>query len=156
MQRLQFWRFDNDGIRALLSVDAHLTRSGLESSLIDLVFLRVSQLNRCSYCVDAHVHDAIEHGLDRRLVNAIATWRETPSFSKRQRAALAWTETVTEIATTQAPDEAYGEAAAEFSDSELVDLTLAIALMNAFARIAVAFRHGPPSVPALIDSPVVR
>lgn len=148
MQRLQFWRFDNDGVRALMSVYAHLARSGLERSLLDLVYLRVSQLAGCSDCVDAHTHDAIAHGIEQRQVDGVASWRETSFFSERQRAALAWAEVVTDIS-TGAPDEDYHEAARHFSDAEFVDLTLAIALMNAFARIAVVFRHGPPPMPAL-------
>ena len=152
MQRLQFWRFNNEGIRALLSVRDHLTRSGLESSLLELVYLRVSQLNDCSDCVDAHVQGAVEHGLDHGLVNDVAEWRESPRFTERQRAALAWAEALTEIAKTGAPDELYRETADRFQKAELVDLTLAVALMNAFARIAVAFRHGPPPTPALIGT----
>jgi AhpD family alkylhydroperoxidase len=151
VERLQFWRFDNDGIRALMRLPAHIAQSGLESSLLDLVYLRVSQLNGCSPCVDAHARDAITHGLDQRLVDDIVVWRESSLFTERQRAALAWTDAVTEIAKTGAPDDVYREAADRFSETELVDLTLAIALMNAFARIAVAFRHGPPPMPAVSE-----
>ena len=148
MKRVQFWRWDNEGIRALMSVRDHLARAGLERSLLDLVYLRVAQLNGCSYCIAPHASDAIEHGLPQQLVEAIGTWRETPLFTERQRAALAWAETLTEIAKTRAPDDAYREVTGRFSEKELVDLTLAIALMNAFARIAIAFRHGPPPMPA--------
>lgn len=150
MERIQFWRLDNDGVRALMSVSSHLARSGLESTLLDLVYLRVSQLTDCSYCVDAHVKDAITHGLDERVVKEVARWRESPVFNARQRAGLAWAEAVTDVAKSGVPDDAYREAAGAFSETELVDLTLAIALMNAFARIAIAFRHGPPPMPALI------
>jgi len=153
MQRLQFWRFDNEAVRTLLNLRAHISRSTLESSLIELVFLRVSQLNACSYCAESHAQEAITHGLEQRLVSGVAAWREATFFSERQRAALAWTDAVTEVAKTGVPDEVYCEAAHHFSDSELVDLTLAIALMNAFARIAVAFRHGPPPMPAMIAGP---
>ena len=156
MQRLQFWRFDNDGSRALMSLAADLARSGLGAQLLELVYLRVSQLTGCSVCVDAHMQSALAHGLDQRLLNGIATWRESPSFTERQRAALAWTEAVTDIANTRAPDEIYGEASRQFSETELVDLTLAIALMNAFARIAVAFRHGPPPMPAISEGAAAR
>jgi AhpD family alkylhydroperoxidase len=149
MERLQFWRFDNEGIGALMSLAAHLARSGLENPLLDLVYLRVSQLNGCSQCVDAHARDAIAHGLEQRLVDAVAAWREASFFTERQRAALAWTDSLTEISKTRAPDELYREVSGEFSETELVDLTLAIALMNAFARIAIAFRHGPPPTPAV-------
>ena len=148
MERLQFWRFDSEAIRALLSVDAHLARSGFEPGLLDLVWVRVSQLTDCSYCEEAHTRQAIDYGVEQRLVDAVADWRQTSLFTDRQRAALAWAESVTEVAKTKVPDAVYREAASQFSEIEFVNLTVAIALMNAFARIAVAFRHGPPPIPA--------
>lgn len=156
MQRLQFWRYENDDVRALMSVWAHLAQSGLESAVFDLVCLRVSQLNGCSRCVEVHERNAIAHGLDRRLLNDLAAWRESPVFGGRQRSALAWTEAVTDAADTRAPDELYREVSSRFSEPELVDLTLAIALMNAFARIAIAFRHGPPPIPAVSEGAAAR
>jgi AhpD family alkylhydroperoxidase len=119
-----------------------------------LVYLSVSQLTGCSYCVDAHERDAIAHGLEQHLVDGVATWQEAPFFTERQRAALAWADALTEIAKTRAPDELYREVSGKFSETELVDLTLAIALMNAFARIAIAFRHGPPPMPAVSEGAV--
>ena len=148
MERLQFWRWDNDGVRALMGVSAHLARSGVEKSLLDLVYLRVSQLNGCSYCMGPYETAAMAHGLTQPVLDSIATWREASFFTERQRAALVWAETVTEISKTRAPDDVYREVSGQFSECELVDLTLAIALMNAFARIAIAFRHGPPPAPA--------
>lgn len=156
MQRLRFWRFDNDGTRALMSLATHLAQSGLGPQLLDLVYVRVAQLTGCSACVDVHVQSALAHGLDQRLLNGVAAWRESPSFTERQRTALAWTDAVTDIAKTRAPDDVYGEVAGQFSETELVDLTLAIALMNAFARIAVAFRHGPPPMPAISEAAAAR
>jgi AhpD family alkylhydroperoxidase len=154
MERLQFWRLNNDAIRELRSAAAHLGRSGLDIGLLDLVYLRVSQLNRCSYCVDAYAQQAIAHGVDQRIVDGVAAWREAPFFSQRERAAFEWVEAVTDISKTGAPDDIYRETVREFSETELVDLTLAIALMNAFARIAVAFRHGPPPMPIRIEGAV--
>ena len=151
MERLQFWRFDNGGIRALLSARDHLTRSGLESSLLELVYLRVSQLNGCVHCVEAHLQEAIKQGVEQRLLTHLPDWQLSGLFSERQRAALAWAEILTEIEETHVTDEAYGEVASRFSEAELVDLTLAIALMNAFARISIAFRHGPPPMPVLTN-----
>jgi AhpD family alkylhydroperoxidase len=148
MDRLQFWRLDNGAIRALSTVRDHLAHSGLERSLLALVYVRVSQLNGCACCEDAHAQEAIEQGVEERLLREVAAWRESELFSERQRAALAWADSVTEIATTHAPDELYSELAGRFSEKELVALTVAIALMNAFARIAIAFRHGPPPTPA--------
>ena len=156
MERLQFWRFDNGAIRVLTTVRDHLAQSGLESSLLDLVYVRVSQLNGCTCCEDAHAQEAIEHGVEDRVLRDLASWRDSELFSERQRAALAWADSVTEIAKTHAPDELYREVAGRFSEGELVALTVAIALMNAFARIAIAFRHGPPPMPALHDGAGVR
>ncbi len=147
MGRLQYWRFEYDGIRALEGLWTHVAKSGLESAVLDLVYLRVSQLNGCSYSVDAHGREAIEHGVAQRLVNDVAARRDTPFFTDRQRAALAWAEVVTDIAATRAPDDVYHDVAAQFSESELVNLTLAIAHMNAFNRLAIAFRRGPDSKP---------
>ena len=152
MERLQFWRLDNEGIRVLMGLSAHLARSGLENSLLDLVYLRVSQLTNCSQCVDAHTRDAIAHGVEQQLVNGVSDWRDAPFFTERQRAGLAWAEALTEISKTRAPDELYREVSGQFSETELVHLTLAIALMNALARIAIAFRHGPPPMPAVSES----
>jgi alkylhydroperoxidase family enzyme len=100
------------------------------------------------------MQQAIEHGLEQGLVNDVAGWRESALFTERQRAALAWAEAVTEVSKTGVSEEVYAEVARHFSEKELVDLTLAIALMNAFARIAIAFRHGPPPMPALIEGAV--
>ena len=149
MERLQFWRLDNGAIRVLSTVRDHLAQSGLERSLLDLVYVRVSQLTGCACCEDAHAHAALAHGADERLLRELAAWPVSAFVSERERAALAWTDAVTEIAQTHAPDELYREVAGRFSERELVALTVAIALMNAFTRIAVAFRHGPPPLPAL-------
>jgi len=149
MPRLQFWRLASEDIHALLSVSDHLARSRLEVTLLDLVYLRVSQLDRCEDCVNAHAQDAIGHGVAQTTLEKLATWRETPLFTDRQRAALAWAEALTEVSKGGASDELYQEVSSQFSEAELVDLTLAIAMMNAFTRIAVAFRSGPPPRPAL-------
>ena len=147
MLRLEYWRVDPDGMRAATQLSTHLGRSGIDRALLDLVYLRVSQLNGCSYCVDLHARDALAHGLDQRLVNDVAAWREVPFFDERQLAALAWAEAVTDIVGTRAPEEVYREAAQRFSERELVALTLAVAHMNALNRIAIAFRRGPSAPP---------
>src|SRR5437868_748105 len=116
MERLQFWRYDNGAIRVLLTVRDHLAQSGLERSLLELVYVRVSQLNGCAWCEDAHAREAIEHGVEERLLRDLAAWRESELFSERQRAALAWTDSVTNIAQTHAPDELYREVAGRFSE----------------------------------------
>jgi AhpD family alkylhydroperoxidase len=147
MLRLEYWKVDPEGMRAAVQLSAHLARSGIDRALLDLVYLRISQMNGCSYCVDTHARDAVAHGLDQRLVNDVAAWRDVPFFDERQRAALAWSEAVTDIAGTRAPDDVYRAAAQHFSEKELVGLTLAAAHMNALNRIAIAFRRGPAAGP---------
>jgi AhpD family alkylhydroperoxidase len=143
MSRLEYWKVDPEGVRAATQLSTYLARSGMDRALLEMVDLRVSQMNGCSYCVDLHARDAVARGLDQRLVNDVAAWREVPFFDERQRAALAWAEALTDIAGTRAPDDAYVTAARQFSEKELVTLTLAVAQMSALNRIAIAFRRGP-------------
>lgn len=140
MPRLQFWRFDNGGIRDLLSASDHLARSHLEPTLLDLVYLRVSQLTRCNDCVNAHAQDAISHGVAPTTVEKLAVWRETPSFDQRQRAALAWTEAVTLLPGHEVPDTEYARAKGQFNDEELANLTIAIVAINGWNRLNIAFQ----------------
>jgi len=143
-QRLQYATVSPDGYKAFGSVRAYIAKCGLEESLINLVYLRVSQINGCAYCVDMHTRDAEKAGEStRRLHNAI-TWHETPLFSERERAALAWAESLTLLPETKAPDEAYEPLRRHFSDKQIADLTYAIALMNAMNRLGVGFRMSPP------------
>ena len=146
--RLPYWSIAPDGVRAMTALYKYLPECGLEPLLIDLVFLRVSQINGCAYCVDLHARDARAKGETDRRVNSVVTWREAPFYTPRERAALAWAESLTLIAETRAPDEDYEAAKAQFSEKELVDLTLAIGLMNALNRLAVGFRRGPAPEPA--------
>ena len=155
MLRLEYWRIDPEGMRAVMQVAAHLAKSRIDHALLDMVYLRVSQMNGCSYCVDLHARDAVAHGLDQRLVNDVAAWEDVPFFDERQRAALAWSEAVTDIVGARAPEDAYRAAAQQFSEKELVDLTLAIAHMNALNRIAIAFRRGPAGPGASAHGPLV-
>ncbi len=147
MLRLEYWRADPDGVRAASELSTHLAHSGMDRALLEMVYLRVSQINGCSYCVDEHAREAVALGLDQRLVNDVAAWRDVSFFDDRQRAALAWAEAVTDIARTRAPDDVYRAAAEHFSAKELVGLTLAAANMNALNRIAIAFRRGPAERP---------
>ena len=107
MLRLEYWRIDPEGMRAVMQVAAHLAKSRIDHALLDMVYLRVSQMNGCSYCVDLHARDAVAHGLDQRLVNDVAAWEDVPFFDERQRAALAWSEAVTDIVGARAPEDAY-------------------------------------------------
>ena len=139
-QRLDFYRASPEGLKALIALDAAVGKLGLERQLLDLVKLRASQINGCAYCVDVHSADARKNGESERRLFAIPVWREVPFFSARERAALAWTEALTRIADTHAPDADFDALKASFSESEMVNLTLAIVTINAWNRLSVGFR----------------
>lgn len=140
---MDYLEHTKDAASALVGVSRAVRKSGLEKELLHLVSLRASQINGCSYCVDLHYRDALEAGVPARTVNAVAAWREAPFFSPRQRAALAWTETLTRIEREGAPDPVYAEVTTQFEDHELANLTFAVAAINAWNRVAVGFRKGP-------------
>jgi AhpD family alkylhydroperoxidase len=126
--------------RALQHLERVVEESGLEPKLRELVKLRASQLNGCAFCVDMHTKDAIAIGEDAQRLNLVAVWREAPGFSGRERAALAWTESLTLLPQTGAPAEDYEWMASEFEDAEQVSLTLAIIAINGWNRLSVGFR----------------
>jgi len=128
---------------AMEVLDAHLETCGLERSLLALVYLRISQINGCAYCLDMHWKDLEALGETAQRRYSLDAWRECPYYSERERAALAWAEAVTRIGDGHAPDAVYDEARAQFSDRELCDLTLAVAAMNAWNRISIAGRLAP-------------
>ncbi len=136
-----------EGMRALSGVHAYLAKTGLPRSLLDLVYLRASQINGCAYCIDNHSHDLLKDGASLEKLMLVSAWREAGAFfTERERAALAWTESLTLVSQTQAPDDDYQTAASQFSEKELADLTIAIGLINAYNRIAVGFRRPPDSL----------
>jgi AhpD family alkylhydroperoxidase len=142
--RAAYWTVAPDGIKSLTALYSYFPNCGLEASLLHLVFLRISQMNGCAYCVDRHSADALAAGETVRRVNNLTTWRESPFFTPRERAAFSWAEALTRVADTHAPDADYLAARAEFSEKEVVDLSLAICLMNALNRMAIGFRRRPP------------
>ena len=142
-QRADFYKASPDAIKAMIALDAAVSKLGLEPLLLDLVKLRASQINGCAFCVDMHSADARRKGETERRLYAVAAWRETPFFTPRERAALAWTESVTLVATTHAPDADYAELAGHFTEKERVDLTTAIATINSWNRLSIAFRKMP-------------
>jgi AhpD family alkylhydroperoxidase len=144
-QRLDYNAAAPAGMKALGGIHGYVGHSGLPATLVDLVYLRVSLINGCAYCIDMHSRDLLRRGMAVEKLVLVPVWREAGDlFSERERAALAWAETVTRVAETAVPDADYRDAAAAFPDKELVDLTIAIALMNAYNRMAVSFR-APPS-----------
>jgi AhpD family alkylhydroperoxidase len=132
-----------DGYKALRAVEVYLARSGLPKGLIDLVKLRASQINGCAYCLDVHAKDARRDGEAEHRLYLLNGWRESPPYSPAERAALAWTEALTEISTTRAPDADYDALRAHFSDKEIVDLTYLIGMINFWNRLAIGMRYVP-------------
>jgi AhpD family alkylhydroperoxidase len=145
--RIDYTKASPEGYKAFGAVYAAVLKGSLSKALVDLVYLRVSQINGCAYCIDMHTRDLLKSGLAVEKLALAPVWRDAGAlFTKRERAALAWAETVTRIAETGAPDHEYAAAAAEFSAVELADLTYAIGLMNAFNRLGVSFRSVPAAV----------
>ncbi len=145
--RLDYAKVSPEGFKALGGVYVAIQKSGLPTQLVNLVYLRISQINGCAYCIDMHSRDLLKSGLAIDKLVLVPAWREGGElFSKRERAALAFAETVTRVAETGVPDADYEAAAAEFSDKELADLVYAIGLMNAFNRLGITFRSTPAAV----------
>ena len=132
----------NKGIKALFGLGAYLTKSSIEQSLQDLISFRVSQMNGCAFCLDMHSKDLRAQGESEQRLYLLDAWRETSFYSDRERAALAWAETVTKLPNNQVPDEVYNGARKQFSEEELLDLTLAVIAINAYNRLNIAF-HTP-------------
>ncbi len=142
-ERLNYTEVSPDGYRAMADLE-HYARSGaIEPSLLELVKLRSSQINGCAYCIDMHTKDARVLGETEQRLYALSAWHETPFFTDRERAALAWAEAVTQVGETHVPDDLYEMTKKHFSDKELVDLTFAIIAINGWNRLAVSFRTVP-------------
>lgn len=147
-ERIDFYTTVPAGMKALAGVSSYVTQSGLPHEIIELVFLRVSQINGCAYCIDMHTKALHKDGMPWDKIVLTQVWREAGHwFSTREQAALAWAESLTLIAQTNAPDEVFAQAQAEFSDREIADLTITIGLMNAYNRLAIGLRKLPNSAP---------
>lgn len=143
-RRLDYDHIAPAGIKALGGVYGYIMQSNLPPALITLVYLRVSQINNCAYCLDMHTRDLLKSGVKIEKLALLQAWREAGNlFDARERAALAWAETVTRVADTGVPDQAYETARAVFEDRDLIDLTIAIGLMNTYNRMAISFRKTP-------------
>ena len=141
--RIDFNAASPDAYKAMLGLENAVSKLGLEKSLIELVKLRSSQINGCAYCIDMHTADARKDGETERRLYAVTAWRETPFFTGRERAALAWTEALTRLSETHAPDADYELLNEHFTPKEMVDLTVAINAINGWNRLAVGFRKMP-------------
>lgn len=138
--RLDYYKASPDAARAMIALEAAVTNFSLSPALLELVRLRSSQINGCAHCVDLHSRVARRDGESERRLHAIAVWRESPFFTDRERAALAWTEALTLISNTRAPDSDYEMLSRNFDERERVELTVAINAINGWNRLAVGFR----------------
>jgi AhpD family alkylhydroperoxidase len=142
-ERLNYAEAAPQGYRAMLTLSRYSEECDLEPLLLELVRMRASQINGCAYCLDMHSKDARALGESEQRLYALNAWRETPFYSPRERAALLWTEELTLISQGHVPDAVYEEARQHFSEQELVDLTLAIVVINGWNRLAISFRSLP-------------
>jgi len=143
--RLDYMGLAPEGLKAMYGLEAYVRRSGLEKPLLHLIKLRASQINGCAFCIDMHSKDARAEGETEQRLYGLSAWRETPYYTERERAALEWTEAVTLITEGHVPDDVFARVRQHFTDKELVNLNFAVVAINAWNRIAVAFRAVPGS-----------
>lgn len=144
-QRLDYQKAAPDALKAMLGIEKYASNSGLEHSLYELVKTRASQINGCAYCLDMHTKDARRAGETEQRLYALSAWRETPFYTDRERAALAWTEAVTEISKGGISQELFEETSKHFNEKEMVDLTMAVIAINGWNRLAISFATVPGS-----------
>jgi AhpD family alkylhydroperoxidase len=143
-QRMNYKAASPATYEAIAAAEAHIRKCGLEHSLIELVKMRASQINHCAYCLDRHSKDAREHGETEQRLYLLNAWEEASCYTPRERAALGWTDSLTLLPTTGAPDADYDALKPHFTDKEIVDLTVLIGLINLWNRIGVGFRLQHP------------
>jgi AhpD family alkylhydroperoxidase len=142
-ERMDYITAAPDAYKAMLALHNYVSTCGLEHSLLELVKIRASQINGCAYCLALHMRDARKAGEREIRLDLLPAWREAPVYTARERAALEWTEALTLIAETAAPDDVYEQARKEFSEEEMMKLTMAIVVINGWNRIAIGFRSVP-------------
>jgi AhpD family alkylhydroperoxidase len=138
--RMEYWKAAPGAFKAMAALETTLHGSGLDAGFLHMVKLRASQINGCAYCIDMHWKDARAAGESDQRLYGLDAWREAPYYSERERAGLEWTEALTKITEGHVPDAVYEAARAHFSDKELADLSWAVAAINAWNRVAIAFR----------------
>lgn len=143
--RFNYAKTSPGAYKAMLGLETYLHQCGLETSLLHLIKLRSSQINGCAYCLDMHWKDLRAIGESEQRLYSLDAWRESPFYTDRERAALAWTEAVTLVASTHVPNEIYEEVRRQFNEKELADLTFAISTINAWNRMSIASRTQPGS-----------
>lgn len=142
-ERIHYTKVAPGAYHALLGLEKYLHECGLETPLIHLIKLRASQINGCAYCLDMHWKDLRAIGENEQRLYSLDAWEESPYYTDRERAALLWTDTVTRVAETHVPDAVYEKVKAHFNEKELADLTVAVATINAWNRLAIAGRTTP-------------
>jgi len=141
--RIDYRRFAPEALKAMMSLESYLGNSSLDHKLLHMLKLRASQINGCAFCIDMHWKDARSLGETEQRLYGLDAWRESPYYTDRERAALAWTEAVTNISTSHAPDEVYEQLRKHFTEAEVVDLVYLISTINAWNRIAISLRAVP-------------
>jgi len=143
--RLDYYTASPQALKGMLMLEAATFGLSIEKPLLELVKIRVSQLNHCGFCTDMHSMQARQRGESERRLFALCVWRDSPFFSPRERAALAWSESMATLPTSSVSDELFAAMRVEFSEQELVDLTMAVSSISAWNRLAVGFRQQPPN-----------
>lgn len=138
--RMEYWKVAPGAFKAMLSLETYLHDSGLDTAFLHMVKLRASQINGCAFCIDMHWKDARAANETEQRLYGLDAWRESPYYTDRERAALEWTEALTKMIDGHVPDPVYDAVSAHFSDKELADLTWAVAAINAWNRVNIAFR----------------
>ncbi len=141
--RIDYRKYAGEALQTMLNLEKYISGTGLDEKMVELMKMRASQINGCAYCLDMHSIDARAIGESEQRLYALNAWRETPFFSDRDRAALAWTEAITLVSETHVPDEVFEEVKKYFSEKEIVDLTLVATAINMWNRIAIAMRAVP-------------
>jgi AhpD family alkylhydroperoxidase len=141
--RVDYRRYAPDAVKSMLALEKYLAESGLDPKLVHLVKMRASQINGCAYCLDMHSIDARAAGESEQRLYTLDAWREAPFFTDRERAALAWAESLTLIAQTHAPDDVYEDMRKHFTEKEIVDLTFVVGAINLWNRLAISSRAVP-------------
>jgi AhpD family alkylhydroperoxidase len=141
--RIDYRKYAAEAQKSLYAMEKYIAECGLDPKLIHLIKMRASQINGCAFCIDMHSKDARAAGETEQRLYELDAWRETPFYTERERAALEWTEALTQVSQTHVPDSVYDEVRKQFSEKEIVDLTLAVAMINLWNRLAISLRAVP-------------
>lgn len=142
-QRVDYEKYGHEPLRSLYAIERYLHGSGIDIKLLHMLKLRASQINGCAFCIDMHWKDARAAGETEQRLYGLDAWRESPYYTDKERAALEWTDAVTLVSETHVPDEVYARVRSQYSEKEIVDLTLAVGMINLWNRVAISMRSEP-------------